>query len=512
MTDYHIFGCACCSPVFGQMLRSNSLVTAFCENASLAPSSGRSAFGVVNRRSFLAGTSLAVGLLGVGGAPASAQTEAATIFHGGTILTVDPAFSTPEAIAIRGTRILAVGTLADVEAAAGAEASKVDLAGKTLMPGFVEPHTHALSGAVIDLLATYVGMARFRRTDEVLALLKEQAANTAPGEWIVARNWDPSILEGPDALTFAELDAVSTAHPVVVLNASLHLAYANRAAFAAAKIPDDIENPPGAEFSRDADGNLTGVMKNNTAFMMVLTANPGAAKIDPAAALATLAKRFNSVGITTFSDLGLGGMTQGAGDWAILKNYSASGQATARIRAFPVYTVEQSWIDSGVKPMDGDDIVRLVGFKLIADGSNQGFTGLQRDPYLGGDNRGLAYLAPDKLNELASRWAGAGWRLAIHGNGDAGIDNVLATCQHLRDQGVDLAEVRPRIEHCSILHDEQIALMKELGVSPSFLIGHVHYWGVAMRDKIFGPEKSKRLGSVSHSIRISRCPILTLWR
>jgi predicted amidohydrolase YtcJ len=129
----------------------------------------------------------------------------------------------------------------------------------------------------------------------------------------------------------------------------------------------------------------------------------------------------------------------------------------------------------------------------VADGSNQGFTGLQRDPYLNSEDRGLAYVQPDELTAVALERAQKGWHLAIHGNGDAAIDNILDTCDALRDAGIDLSKVRPRIEHCSILHDDQIARMKDLGVSASFLIGHVHYWGVAMRDDVFGPEKAQLL-------------------
>jgi len=75
----------------------------------------------------------------------------------------------------------------------------------------------------------------------------------------------------------------------------------------------------------------------------------------------------------------------------------------------------------------------------------------------------------------------------------AGIDMVLDTCQALHDEGIDMARVRPRIEHCSMLHDDQIARMKTLGVSASFLIGHVHFWGVWMRDRVFGPERVNHL-------------------
>lgn len=142
----------------------------------------------------------------------------------------------------------------------------------------------------------------------------------------------------------------------------------------------------------------------------------------------------------------------------------------------------------------GDAMARIAGFKLVADGSNQGYTGLQRDPYFGTeDDRGLAYMEPEELTAVALDRAANGWHLALHGNGDAAIDNILDTCEALRDAGIDLAKVRPRIEHCSILHDDQIERMRELGVSASFLIGHVHYWGVAMRDEVFGPEKAELL-------------------
>jgi predicted amidohydrolase YtcJ len=164
-----------------------------------------------------------------------------------------------------------------------------------------------------------------------------------------------------------------------------------------------------------------------------------------------------------------------------------------RVRGFPIYTVAEQWEAAGVQPNEGDSLARIAGFKLIADGSNQGFTGLQREPYLGTNDRGLAYTSAEQLQQLAATWAGRGWRLALHANGDAAIDNVLDALEHLRDAGLDLVPIRPRIEHCSILHDEQIARMKDLGVSASFLIGHVHYWGVALRDRVLGPERAELL-------------------
>jgi predicted amidohydrolase YtcJ len=102
-------------------------------------------------------------------------------------------------------------------------------------------------------------------------------------------------------------------------------------------------------------------------------------------------------------------------------------------------------------------------------------------------------MSRDELKKTAIEQASKGWQLAIHGNGDAAIDNVLDACEAVQEAGVDMRKVRARIEHCSILHDDQIERMKRLGVSASFLIGHVHYWGVAMRDQVFGEQKSQLL-------------------
>jgi predicted amidohydrolase YtcJ len=308
------------------------------------------------------------------------------------------------------------------------------------------------------------------------------------------RNFDPALQTGPDALTFAELDDVSREIPVFVLNASGHLAYANRKAFEVAGIPDDVEDPPGAEFVRDAAGNLNGTMKNNVAFLQVATAAPAMARADPVAALVALLAQWGSLGLTTVSELALGSLTQSPADAAILTAAANTGQLKARIRAYPFYTIgADAWDAAGVKPGDGDALARIAGYKLVADGSNQGFTGLQREPYLDSDSRGIAYMAPEEMTSIAIDRATQGWPLALHGNGDAGIDMILDALQAVRDAGIDMSRVRARIEHCSMLHDDQIARMKELGVSASFLIGHVHFWGVWMRDRVFGPERVQHL-------------------
>ena len=471
------YQCFCCSGAFGSLFAPN------CEPPLRAPP--------LRRRTLLTGAVAAAGIL-----PGMAQAQAAatTVFTGGTILTVDARFSQAEAIAIRGNVILAVGSEAAVRAAAGADAKLVDLRGRVMLPGFVEPHAHVVAGAVVDGLMDYVGMVRFTTTAQVLDHLKAKAKTTPAGEWIMARNFDPALQTGPEAIGFAELDAVSTGHPVFVLNASGHLAYANRKAFEVAGIAEDVKNPPGAEFTRDGAGKLTGVMKNNLAFGQLLFKNAAVKNADPVKALLALLGRWGRLGLTTASELALGSLSQSPADYKVMMGAAASGQLKVRIRAYPFYTIGMAaWDQAGVKPGDGNALARVVGYKLVADGSNQGFTGLQREPYLNSTSRGIAYMSVDDLKAQAVDRARKGWQLAIHGNGDAGIDNVLAALQAVSDAGVDMGGLRARIEHCSMLHDEQIAKMKQLKVSASFLVGHVYYWGVAMRDTVFGSPRVLRL-------------------
>ncbi len=491
------YGCACCTGGFHNMFMQNKAFQAMAgevQNTEGWSCNWGIDFTQMGRRDFLKTGAATASLAALLPSGAKAQSNRTTVFTGGTVLTVDQAFSEAEAIAIRGNKILAVGSDSEVRALAGETAQIVDVAGKIILPGFIDPHTHVISGSVVDSIMDYVGMARYTTTDEVLAHISARAGETPAGDWLVFRNFDPAVQDGPGALTFAALDEISTQHPIFVLNASGHIAYANTTAFEVSGIGHDVLDPPGGEFERDAAGKLTGVMKNNVAFLKVISNYPAMVEAAPVEGLITLLGKWSALGMTTVSELSLGALSQTPADAQVMAAAAQTGRLNARLRAYPFYTVgAEAWDAAGIHQGDGTAMARIAGYKLVADGSNQGFTGLQRAPYLNSDDHGLAYMTPDDLTAAALERAEKGWHLAIHGNGDAAIDNILDTCEALRSAGIDMSKVRPRIEHCSILHDAQIARMKDLGVSASFLIGHVHYWGVAMRDEVFGEEKAQLL-------------------
>ncbi len=449
----------------------------------------------MKRRDFLMGS---IATLGAAGAisvnPVNAETETTTIFYNGTILTVDKEFSEAEAIAIRGNKILATGSSASVQAAAGKGATLVDLGGKTLLPGFIEPHMHF---GVLAGLGHFedIGPLVHSTFEKARAALVAIASKLGPGDWLEARQYDPSLLSPQRELTIKDFEEIAPGRPAFVLNASGHIGYASAKALELAGYSKDSLNSPGVELGRFEDGSLNGVLYGPEAYLPLILKNENLAKhletgfVKAGIRVSTEA---SALGLTTLCDQATGALA-GNADLEFYKQMYASGQMKARIRASLFDEHEETWDKIGVKPHSGDAQLRVVGWKFVVDGSNQGYTGRQREPYYKTDNLGLFYIEPDVLKKIVVKRAGQRWPLAIHGNGDAGIDAILDAVEHAKAKGIDVNALRIRIEHCSILHDDQIARIKALDMCPSFLINHVHYWGHTMRDNVFGPKKVLKL-------------------
>jgi predicted amidohydrolase YtcJ len=415
---------------------------------------------------------------------------ATVVVRGATVLPVDPAFGEAEALAMRDGRILAVGSEAEVRAAAGDDAMAVDRPGATILPGFIEPHAHVLPTALFGSWED-LGALRFSTVAAAMDHLATVALDHDPDDgWILGRQFDPSLQAGPDELTIDLLDRISADVPVAVLNASLHFGYVNSAALRIAGVAADTADLDGSPYGRRDDGSPNGVLKGQPAMLSVLAHNPGLADTDLVAAGLTVSSRASSTGVTTICDQGTGGVL-GPGDVDLYSAMAATGRLATRLRYSAMDLRADAFDESGLRPGDGDDLIRSTGWKIISDGSNQGRTGHQREPYMGGHDRGLAYVEPDDLAEIVRRRAEQGWQVVVHANGDQAIDDVLAAFEAL-DPSLR-ADRRHRIEHCSILHDDQIRRIAALGLSPSFLIGHVHFWGQAFRDDLIGPERANLL-------------------
>ena len=455
------FACPCCANVFAETLRLSGV--------DLAEQAGR--------------------LPKVPDRPSPAP----VLVTGAHIITMNAQAPVAEAMLVADGRITWLGSLSDApEAADGVERLVLD--GKVVVPGFVEPHMHLPPLAMMHDFSN-IGPNRFETTDAALAQLAKDAQATPVGEWVVGRQFDPSLQTGPDYLTAAMLDQVSTDHPVFVYNTSLHLGYCNSVALKIAGVDASTPDPQGAEISRDSQGNPNGVLKAGPAMALVVRHNSKLKHGNIAEGCLSVLGQANAVGITTLCDQGTG-MFQGVKELDVYQSMRDSGRMTARFRYSVSQAMADRWDEAQLTWGEGDEWVRRTGWKIVADGSNQGRTGLQREAFIGseGENaKGMAYIEKDVLDGAVERRLREGWAVCVHANGDAAIDRALDAFAKAKAKGLDPAAKRCRIEHCSILHDEQIEKMAELGLSPSFLIGHVHYWGKAFVEDIFGLEKASKL-------------------
>ncbi|MBN9083044.1 MAG: twin-arginine translocation pathway signal protein [Rhizobiales bacterium 62-17] len=417
--------------------------------------------------------------------PASGPAD--VIFRGGPILTINGKAPRAEAIAIRGNKIVAVGKAEDIQGLNGAKTRVVDLKGRTLMPGLIDPHMHF----VFTVFEDWIDVSPITTPDyaTVLAKLKAGVAKAKEGEWVRAQQFDSSITRDAHIPTLAELDEISPKNPFFMQESNGHIAYANSLAFKAVGITRDTPNPSGARFVRDANGNLTGRLEEMAAQEVFIKAMPSPSAAEMAGRTKGLIERCASVGCTMVHDNGVGLMA-GMQDLALLDAVAGNANSPLRYRGMLISTLMDEWEKQGIKPGRGNDFFRVDGIKAWADGSNQAQTGYQRENYLGTNARGALNYTLAEVTEVIRRSHAGGWQVGVHANGDAAIDMTIDAYEAVLGANPN-NDLRHRIEHCSMLHPEQMARMKKLGLSPSFLTGHIRWWGKAFRDRLLGPERAR---------------------
>lgn len=440
-----------------------------------------------NRRQFMAYAAgvTATGATGV----ARAASTADTIFHNGVIFPMTGKERTAEALAIGGGKILAVGANRDVLTLSNAQTQIVDLRGRALFPGFIDPHHHTVLSATFTELLTDLGYVKYPKRADAMAALKAVAEKTPQGQWILAGFFD-NLLQGGD-LSMAELDAISTEHPIFVLYVSAHTAAVNTKAIEDANLQQNISDiPGGGHFGRDAHGRLNGLVYEMPAMRRFLDhALPPLTPEFMAKAVVAYAKRAAAVGNTTLHEPG----TIKPG-W-VLPIAKLSNQLDVRLSAsLSVDEIEASktfaalGVGSKARHIPGSRF-SLYGVKLWADGANQSETAAQTKPYLHSANKGKTNYSKPQIVKLCQAAKNAGWPVMIHCHGDAAIDEVLDALETAYganpDTGIN------RLEHATMARQDQIARTKRLGAEISFHPNLLFFYGAAYRDDIFGHERAR---------------------
>ncbi len=462
----------------------------------------------MHKRQFLAATTSGAAWVALSSTPAwlagcaSVPTAGAEqIYLGGPILTMDDAQPQAQAVAVAGGRIVAVGTQAQVMALRGARTQVVDLQGRTLIPGFVDPHSH-LGGVGLQAISANLLPPPDGGNDSIAALqatyrkyLQQSPEPRALGI-AFGFGYDDSQLQERRHPTRDELDAVSTDIPIVAIHQSGHFAVLNSAALARAGISAATANPEGGVIRRRAgSAEPDGVLEENAYFHALPRLMPQLSQEQAIGWLEKAQQLYLQYGYTTVQD---GRADPGGVATAIAA--AEAGRLLVDVVSYPdlLQLGEGAFMRGRYYGRQYHAHFRIGGVKLTLDGSPQGKTAWLTEPYVvPPDGQAPGYKGYGVMDDAAARAQVAKavaqrWQILVHANGDAAIDQFL---QAVRAAGPQVLanDMRPVLIHGQTLRHDQVAQLKELGIFPSLFPMHTFYWGDWHRESVLGEARAQNI-------------------
>jgi predicted amidohydrolase YtcJ len=436
---------------------------------------------------------LAVSLVAI--ACQAAPTPAERIIRGGPIVTVNPAQPAAAAVAIAGGKIVAVGTEAEVMAWKGPGTVVTDLGGKTLVPGFVDGHSHfwSLVDVQTQALCASPPAGTCRSVADVIASLKkiQERRRLGPGKFVIGFGYDPELLAEKRPPTRQELDAAFPDNPVLLVHVSGHGAMLNSKALATYGITAATPTPPGGVIGREAGSQEPNGLLFETAFLPIFAKVPGPNDDECLDLLKSGQELYLREGITTAQE----GATM-KHQLDLLRIFADRGLLKLDVVSLPFIT-EIDAVFGGQPPRNEPEYknrLRIGGVKIVTDGSPQGRTACFTKPYLtdgpaGQKNwRGELSFPQATLNGWVQKVYDGGATLFMHCNGDAAIDALLEA--HRAASGDDPAKPRGTVGvHSQFIRRDQLEKYAAWKITPSFFTIHCFYFGdthVANR----GPEQA----------------------
>ena len=484
----------------------------------------------MNRNKTLAATAAAAvaTLALVVGCGGSDDPVADTVLHRGVVVTMDAQDSKHQALALRGGKIVYVGSDAGAAAWTGPSTKVIDLGGRMLMPGFIDAHLHSLAGGRALLLCdlAYAPLSQAQLAARVQACL-DASTDKGPDAWLEVVNWDRQATSAIDGdPTKALLDGLRTTRPIAITSSDFHAVVANTRALALAGITAATPDPAGGSFARDGSGAPTGLCIDSAGFQL-----KGAIPPDTEADLLTQGRTalaaMREQGITAFMDAAAGSDTHGKTFLALHKQ----GELTARVNlalnldpeaaaSSPAKTIADAkaaakGVDQGSPAVAPGVAMRVV--KLFMDGvvnapTDNGAllapyftnTGTDAAPnWVPGTNTGVVYYPPDVLQPLLLAAADNGLDVHAHATGDRAVRQVLDAVQTVRSQRPQ-ADFRPAIAHAETVAVADYPRFAALDVmaTMSFQWAQRASYSIGETENHLGPERFARM-EPSGSLRLA---------
>lgn len=434
--------------------------------------------------------------------PARADDPADLIVHRAHVVTVDPKFSAAEAVAVRGGRVVAVGSDADVLKLKGPQTRVIDAGGKTVLPGLIDSHVHPLGAALSEASGP---IPVLKSVAEVLDHVRKQAEQTPEGRWIVIRYAFPTRLKEARFPTKAELDAAAPRHPVLYHAGPAGVC--NTAALVASGVTKDTPDPLPGKIVRDPKtGEPTGMLRNAYGVLKgVPSAGSDLTAEQKREAVKKLFRSYNAHGLTSVSDRNAGREAldlyyalKKAGDLTVRVNvarsFSPAGSREVIAKRFEDLPGKDG---RGGPTGTGDEWVRVGPIKLFLDGGMLNGTAYMREPWPKGpahqvtedDYRGLLFIEPDQLTVICEEAARRKWQVTAHTAGEGAMD-VLLDAYEFADRVAPIRDLRYCITHANFPSRRNLERCKALNVcadvQPAWL-----YKDGATQLKILGQDRMR---------------------
>lgn len=438
----------------------------------------------------------------------SCKKSAETIYVNGKIITVDSLNSIAQAVAVNEGKILAVGTTEEIEKFKGSNTVVVDLQGKTLVPGFIDGHSHFMGlsrSSTVNVGSPPMG--EVKNIPELVTKIKQfqQEKKIAKGEWINAFGYDQDQLAEKRHLKKEDLDTAFPDNPVSVTNINGHMAVVNSYALKISGITAATVNPPGGSIERKKGGTEpTGLLQEGAQRLLKRPKKADKTIEEQLDALNEQQLFYASKGITTAQD----GYTSFE-SLELLHKAAEKGELFIDIEALPGYqTLDQVLKNPGYKFGVLNKHLKQAGTKLVADGSPQGKTAFFTKSYITevpGCNHdacvGFPNITQEQFNEAVVKAFKNNIRPFVHCNGDATIDMYIKAINNAnKELKTSSNERRPVTIHSQFVRADQLDEYKKLGIIAAMFSNHAFFWGdVHVRN--LGIERASFLSPLKTAIK-----------
>ncbi len=411
------------------------------------------------------------------------------LYYNGTILTMDEKNPTAAAIAVEQDRIVGVYS----ELPTDWQGEKIDLRGNTLLPGFIDGHSHFV-GFANSL--SQCDLSEADNFDDIIRMMQEfiQKRHIPKGKWVIGTNYDQNFLKEKRHPDRYVLDAISTEHPIMLVHVSSHMGVISSAGLQKQGITDSIQDPQGGRFGRFPETRvLNGYMEEN-AFIDFQKSISSFDLEELKKNIVEAQNIYAQYGITTIQD---GMMPDSL--YGLLK--MLSGEKLLKMDVVGYIDLQNCRTIYQAHPEDHTyhDHFRLGGYKIFLDGSPQGKTAWMKEPYAGSDQCGYPVHSDTALHALIEQALEDHAQLLAHCNGDAAAAQYVTQFEKVVAENGITETYRPVMIHAQLVQKQELQRMKALSMIPSFFVAHTYYWG-DIHLANFGTERGGRISPVQDAI------------